>query len=124
MLVPIASEYPPIYSYQRRWVDTILRPSFCRMSTGMQAPRAKLQERYPLLGSDVTAVSRLDERVDEAGFLKVSGHWQTSVPMNTTSIPVPTLSHFLVSHPFFLVVEMSEKFYSRLGGMSERAPPL
>ena len=38
------------------------------MSTGMQAPGSKLEKLYPSLGSDVTAVSRSDECVDEAGF--------------------------------------------------------
>ena len=64
-------------------------------------PRTKLEELYPSLGSDATAVSRLDERVDEAGF-KASGRayggWgNASAPMNTASGPVPTLSYSLVS---------------------------
>lgn len=75
------------------------------MSTGIQASRStqKLQEHYPLLWSDGTAVSpgRSDEREDGAGFrVKVSGEafgsgrQNASVPMNTSS----TLSHTLVSH--------------------------
>jgi hypothetical protein len=100
------------------------------MSTGMQAPRSKLQEDHPLLWSDGTAVSRSDERVDEAGF-EVSGQasgsgWRNaSVPMlNTSSLPVPTrLSYSLVSHILSQVVEMSEKFYSRLGTTTHSKDP-
>jgi len=64
-------------------------------------PRSKLEELYPSLGSEVTAVSRLGERVDEAGFkasgqVYGSGRGNASDPMNTTSVPVPTLSYSLV----------------------------
>jgi len=75
------------------------------MSTGMQAPGLKLQEHYPLLWSDGTAVSRSDERAYEADF-KVSGQAcgsgleNASVPVNTTSLSAPTPSYSLVSHPF------------------------
>ena len=75
------------------------------MSTGMQAPGSKLQEDYPLLWSDGTAVSRSDERAYETG-LKISGQacgsglGKASVPVNTSSQSVPTLSYSLVSHPF------------------------
>jgi hypothetical protein len=77
------------------------------MYTGMQAPGSKLGELHPSLGSDVTAVSRSDECVDEAGFKALgqacgSGRGNVSVPMNTSPVPVPTLYYSLVSHPFSL----------------------
>ena len=64
-------------------------------------PRSKLEELYSSLGSDVTAVSRLDERVDEAGFKASgqaygSGRGNASAPMNTNSVLLPTLSYPLV----------------------------
>ena len=76
------------------------------MSTGMQAPGSKLEKLYPSLGSNVTAVSRSDECVDEAGFKASlvgqacgSGRGNASVrPMNTSPVPVPTLYSSLVSH--------------------------
>lgn len=114
---------PAIYSYQKGWVETTPTLSFCPMSTGTQTPGLKLQEHHPLLWSEGT-VSRSDERMNEAGF-KVSGQacgsgrGNASVPMNTSSLSVPRPSHFLVSHPISQVVEMSEKFFSRLGRISE-----
>jgi len=67
------------------------------------SPRPKLEGLYASIGSDVTAVSRLDERVDEAGFM-ASGHatygsgWgNTSAPINALSFPVPTLPYSPVS---------------------------
>ena len=72
---------------------------------------------YPSLGSDVTAVSRLDKRVDEAGFKTSSqaygSDWENApISMNTSlvQVPVPILIHPLMGHPLFQGVEMSEIF--------------